>query len=68
MLILGKEVSRETRIEIKPGVEDFSKKYGRVPCLAVIIVFLAFCLRRRLIFFRGIYKWAENQQESMHTN
>ena len=38
MLILGKEVSRETRIEIKQGVEDFSKKYGRVPCLAVIIV------------------------------
>lgn len=38
MLILGKEVSRETRIEIKAGVEDFAKKYNRVPCLAVIIV------------------------------
>ncbi len=38
MLILGKEVSKNTRIEIKEKVEEFSKKYGRVPCLSVIIV------------------------------
>ena len=38
MLILGKEVSKETRIEIKKGVEEFEKKFNRVPCLAVIIV------------------------------
>ena len=38
MLILGKEVSKETRIEIKSGVENFNAKYNRVPCLAVIIV------------------------------
>ena len=38
MLILGKEVSKDTRIEIRAGVEEFNKKYNRVPCLAVIIV------------------------------
>ncbi len=38
MLILGKEVSKQTREEIKAGVQEFAKKYNRVPCLAVIIV------------------------------
>ncbi len=38
MLILGKEVSKKTREEIKVKVEEFSSKYNRVPCLAVIIV------------------------------
>ena len=38
MLILGKEVSKQTREEIKQGVQEFGKQYGRVPCLAVIIV------------------------------
>ena len=38
MLILGKEVSKDTRNEIREGVEEFKRKNGRVPCLAVIIV------------------------------
>lgn len=38
MLIYGKAVSADTREELKGKVEDFEKKYGRKPCLAVIIV------------------------------
>lgn len=38
MLILGKVVSADTRAEIKKEVARFEEKYGRKPCLAVIIV------------------------------
>lgn len=38
MLILGKEVSKNTRIEIAEKVNEFEKENNRVPCLAVIIV------------------------------
>lgn len=38
MLIYGKEVSAQTREAIKNDTETFRKIYGRVPCLAVIIV------------------------------
>lgn len=38
MLILGKEVSKQTREEIKVEVDAFKKTYGRAPTLAVIIV------------------------------
>lgn len=38
MLIYGKAVSADTRIKLKTEVEEFEKKQGRKPCLAVIIV------------------------------
>lgn len=38
MLILGKEVSKNTRIELKKQVEEFLEDNKRLPCLAVIIV------------------------------
>ncbi len=38
MLILGKEVSKTTRLEIAEKVKEFEAKYNRVPCLSVIIV------------------------------
>lgn len=38
MLIYGKEVSAQTRETIKNDTETFRKIYGRVPCLAVMIV------------------------------
>lgn len=38
MLIYGKAVSADTRAELKIKVADFENKYGRKPCLAVIIV------------------------------
>ncbi len=38
MLIYGKAVSADTRIKLKTEVEEFEKKHGRKPCLAVIIV------------------------------
>ncbi len=38
MLIYGKAVSADAREELKGKVEDFANKYGRKPCLAVIIV------------------------------
>ena len=38
MLILGKEVSKNTRIELKKQVKEFLEDNKRLPCLAVIIV------------------------------
>ena len=38
MLILGKEVSKTTRLEIAEKVKEFEAKHNRVPCLSVIIV------------------------------
>ena len=38
MLILGKEVSKQTREQLKIEVEEFKKQHGRIPCLSVIIV------------------------------
>ena len=38
MLILGKEVSKNTREKLKKSVIDFEAATGRKPCLAVIIV------------------------------
>ena len=38
MLIYGKAVAADTRAELKIKVEEFEKRFGRKPCLSVIIV------------------------------
>lgn len=38
MFIYGKEVSAMTRKELAGQVADFTQKYGRKPCLAVVLV------------------------------
>ena len=38
MLIYGKAVAADTRAELKIKVEEFEKRFGRNPCLSVIIV------------------------------
>lgn len=38
MFIYGKEVSAMTRKELAEQVADFTQKYGRKPCLAVVLV------------------------------
>ncbi len=38
MYIYGKEVSKTTREELARHVAEFGSRYGRVPCLAVVLV------------------------------